>query len=272
MKLAVCAAHNAAMHEPFLLRDDFFECLKQCKDLGYDGMEMHFCNAADIDAAKLKSVCEQTGVGIACMGTGLAARVDKLFIVDDDIERRKQAIERVKGHLDLAEPFACSVIIGTVRSNVPSPDMKSEYYARLQSSLNELGDYLEGKNATLVVEAINRYENNYLNNAEETLEFLEKIKSPRVRLLLDTFHMNIEEVDMAAAIKMAGQRLGHFHLGDNTRRYPGTGTVDFAKVIAALKQIDYKGWVSLECLPYPDGMTAARKTVEYIRPMIAKSI
>ena len=88
---------------------------------------------------------------------------------------------------------------------------------------------------------------------------MERIGSPDVSVLLDVFHMNIEEVSIGAAIREAGARLGHFHLADSNRRAAGMGHVDFAEVAAALRDAGYRGWLSAEILPLPDDRAAAEQ-------------
>jgi sugar phosphate isomerase/epimerase len=116
-----------------------------------------------------------------------------------------------------------------------------------------------------VLEAINRYENNYLNSSEETSAFVERIGSPKVQVLLDTYHMNIEERDNAVAIRTAGPRLRHFHISDNNRRYPRDGQIDFSKILKALQEIEYGGWLSMEYLPAPNELEAARRGADFAR-------
>ncbi len=86
--------------------------------------------------------------------------------------------------------------------------------------------------------------------------------TPNVKLLADLFHMNIEEADLAGAIRAAGAHVGHVHLADSNRRPAGCGHTDFAPVAAALREAGYGGYVSAECLPYPDSTAAARATMD----------
>jgi sugar phosphate isomerase/epimerase len=115
------------------------------------------------------------------------------------------------------------------------------------------------------VEVINRYETNIFTTVAETLEFLDSRGIPNCFIHLDTFHMNIEETDACAAIRAAGKRLGYFHVADNTRRYPGSGALDFVPVFGALKEAGYRGFVSVECLPWPDGKTAAERAIDHLK-------
>lgn len=104
----------------------------------------------------------------------------------------------------------------------------------------------EGR-AAVFLEPLNRYEALFLRRVEQAAELAGRIDSPRVTALADLFHMQIEELDQADAIRAGGARLGHVHLADNTRLQPGVGCLDFKTPFAALKEIGYAGWVSIEC-------------------------
>lgn len=104
----------------------------------------------------------------------------------------------------------------------------------------------EGRSAVFL-EPLNRYEATFLRRVEQAVALAKAIAHPRVLALADLFHMNIEESNMAAPILAAGKDLGHVHIADNNRLQPGAGCLDFHKPFAALKQIAYGGFVSIEC-------------------------
>ena len=147
------------------------------------------------------------------------------------------------------------------------PGQSSLTFELLKASMLELVEYIASKNCGIVFEAINRYENNYLNTAEETTAFVKSLGSPRIKVLLDTFHMNVEERDMAAAIRLTGDFLGHVHISDNNRHYPGNGSIDFPAVFRALRDIGYSGWIGLEFLPGDNERLAASRGLSYVRSL-----
>jgi sugar phosphate isomerase/epimerase len=91
------------------------------------------------------------------------------------------------------------------------------------------------------------------------------LSTRNVKLLADLFHMNIEEIDVAAALRGGGGAIGHVHFVDSNRRPAGCGHLDFAPIVAALREIGYAGYASAECLPWPDGTAAARQTIASFR-------
>jgi sugar phosphate isomerase/epimerase len=92
---------------------------------------------------------------------------------------------------------------------------------------------------------------------------------PNLKVLADTFHMNIEEVNLAASLRGAGEYLGHVHLVDSNRQAPGHGHLDLPAVVGALNDIGYAGFAAFECLPLPDTRTAASDGLAYVRSIPA---
>jgi len=112
---------------------------------------------------------------------------------------------------------------------------------------------------------VNRYETNLFNTLSEAAAFLETLKTRNVKLLADLFHMNIEETDLAEAIRINGKWIGHVHFADSNRRAIGLGHTQISPVAEALIDVGYDGYVSGEIFPWPDAETAATKTLESFR-------
>src|SRR5262249_32013255 len=113
----------------------------------------------------------------------------------------------------------------------------------------------------LLYEPLNRYEANLLNRVDDSLSFLNGLRTKNVKLLCDLFHMNIEEASIADALRRAGRQLGHVHFADSNRHAIGFGHTDVGRVAQALRDAAYEGYVSGEVLPLPDGDTAAQQTI-----------
>jgi sugar phosphate isomerase/epimerase len=120
------------------------------------------------------------------------------------------------------------------------------------------------------LEPLNREETDFIRNVDEGLAFLEKVRHPAVGLLLDTYHVNKEEASSVEAFRtaLAAGKLFHVHLGDSQRKYPGSGSIDFAAIVTVLIEGGYRGYLSAELLPWPDGDTAAQKTLEFMRTLV----
>jgi len=123
----------------------------------------------------------------------------------------------------------------------------------------------------LVVEPLNRYETALVNTAAEGLELIGRVNADNLGLLLDTFHMNIEEPSIEESMRLAGDRMFHFHVADSNRWYPGAGHVDFPGILRVLDELGYRGYVSGEFLPMPDALTAAREAIGYLRGVLRRN-
>ena len=133
---------------------------------------------------------------------------------------------------------------------------------RLRESLEDLGRHARQYNVPLLFEPLNRYETNLINSIDDGLALIQSLGNSNVKLLADLYHMNIEEADLAAALKAGGKAVGHVHFADSNRRPMGLGHTDMTGISSALRDIGYDGYVSAECLPYPDPDAAAKKTIE----------
>lgn len=109
-----------------------------------------------------------------------------------------------------------------------------------------------------------------MNSAEEGLAFLDEVGHPALGLVLDTYHVNIEERSWTEPFRrvMAAGRLLHVHLGDNNRLPPGRGLIDFLAIVAVLREIGYNGYLLAELLAKPDPDTAAQQTLTYMRSLL----
>lgn len=114
------------------------------------------------------------------------------------------------------------------------------------AAIARTADIARSAGVDLVLEIVNRFETNLLNTTAQGLDFIAQTGSDHVRLHLDTFHMNIEEANPAAAIRLAGDRIGYFHIGESNRGYLGDGVIDFDRIFDALLDIDYGRDITFE--------------------------
>lgn len=264
-KFSVTAAPWALKGAPVLLCGNPMRPLfEQAKNLGYDALELHLLNPSDAPAQEIAGYCKESGIVISSVATGLSKLVDNLSFIDEDPKVRAAAIKRIKDVIDWCEILKCGVIIGSMRGRIPDIANRAKEDRRMAECFYEILAYTEAKKVPIYLEVINRYENNFLNTAEETLEYISKFNSDYLFVHLDTFHMNIEESSMEEAILLCSDKLGYVHVADNNRHACGEGSIDFKKVLEALSKISYKGYVSVECLPLPDGVTAARKSITHL--------
>ncbi|MEM7442742.1 MAG: sugar phosphate isomerase/epimerase family protein [Pseudomonadota bacterium] len=230
--------------------DDILPYAERAKAIGYDGVEISLLgNVAEAP--------EATGEAIRAMGlqatctTGLGPPTD---LASDDPAIRAAGVDALRSAIDVTARLGsrqlCGVIYGAW--GVVAPGKRTDRVAWARDGLAAVAGDAEAVNVKLGVEAINRYETDLVNTAGQATELCKEIGSSHVGVLLDTYHMNIEEVIPADAIKQTGQWLCHFHATDNDRGAPGGGLIDFAAQAKALDEIGYEGWITTEMFILPD--------------------
>lgn len=263
MILSVAISLNPSEGEPILLKGDLCESIASASSIGYTGVEIHLRDIQEINISQIKECCLAHNIKVSALATGQAKRIDGLSLIDNDFAARKRAVERVMCFIDGASQLNAGVIVGSMRGNLPLVG-GTQSYERLLDSFREISNYSSSKGTNIYIEAINRYENNYLNRGEEIVKLIDLLESPFIKVHLDTFHMNIEEPNMCEAIEKAGEKLGYIHFADNTRGAVGSGSIDFRSVLDSLQKIGYDETISIECLPIPTGTAAAKQSIEEI--------
>jgi len=265
IKLAATLSAELNLSAPVIMAGKPAEKIAQASGLGYDAIELHWGNPAEIPLKEIASSCSENQMEISAFATGKAYVQEGLSLIHDDSAIRTAAIKRLKEYVDTASPYGATVIIGCIRGNIPSGTNRQSALEKLADSTKIVGEYAQKRNVGIVFEAINRYENNYLNTAKETVAFIRENMLPNTKILLDTFHMNIEDADMSKAILDCGDLLGYIHVADSNRNYTGAGHIDFRRIFDSLKEIDYKGYISAECLPLPDSEAALEGWIRGIK-------
>ena len=263
MKLGIVISSQPSKFAAIPFKEGIEENVAKVKNFGFDGVELAVRNPEQLNVDWLQSILEKNQMSVMAIQTGQVFVEEGLCFVNPDPDIRTRAIERIKSHVRLADVLGAMVIIGLVRGKETREISDEKVYAWLSEALKECA--LENNSVKLIVEPINRYETDNINTVESGLELLEKVNMQNVGLLLDTFHMNIEEPSMVQSIIRAKGHIYHFHVADSNRWYPGAGHIDFPGLMETLDKIDYQGFVSAEILPFPDPDTAAKRTIEYMR-------
>ncbi|HBR01127.1 MAG TPA: sugar phosphate isomerase/epimerase, partial [Ruminiclostridium sp.] len=208
-KFAISSADEAPDSAPILLKGDICEILKEAARLGYDAVEIHVRETDDIDYEVIKKCRDEYNIKISAIVTGRLNTHGKCNLMDDIPYIAHAAVEGIKTYIGIASNLDADIVLGWVRGNVPPGGRKSKYMSRLAKKLKILAEFAAQRNVKIFVEVINRYETNVFNTAKEIVVFLENYNIPNCYVHLDTFHMNIDEVDSAEAIITCGEKLGY---------------------------------------------------------------
>ena len=229
---------------------DYGKYVDKAAKLGFDVLEIGCAPVADYtqaQAAELRKRAEDNHI-ILSGGYGPTAEhnisAKDQCVRDGAVEWYKKLFENM-GRLDMH--MLCGAIYSYWPVDFTKCDPKPEEWKRSVEGINILADLAAPYGINLGMETINRFENYLLNTAEECIAFVKEVDKPNVKVHLDTFHMNIEEDDMCAAIRAAGPLLGHLHTGEANRRAPGHGgRIPWFEIGQALKDIRYDGMVVME--------------------------
>ena len=233
---------------------DFAKGLEWAEKLAFDGVELIINRPDLVDAGRLAKEVEAHHLKVSTLATGQMVG-DGLMFCSDRAEVRRAAVDRILKHIDLSVQLGLpNVTVGLVRGN---GDSEAEAHLRqrgyIAECLKTCVEYAAKNKVRINLEPINRYETCHLNSVAETASLIEELgAAPVAGILYDTFHSNIEDADMLQTIERFGKNFSHVHFADSNRMVPGNGHINFSAVVSRLKQMDYRGFVSLECLNVPN--------------------
>lgn len=234
--------------------------LPAIKEWGFEGIEVPAFRPLDFPSDQIRKDCEVHG--LAC--TVISVVVQGLSLISADAAIRRQTREHLQdairatadaGSTLLAGPLYCPV--GYFSGTRRTPDE----WNRAVEELSSLNGPLESNGVSLAIEPLNRFETFFLNTAADGALLCDQIGSPRIGLLIDTFHANIEEKQIAGAFRTAAKHLKHVHTCENDRGIPGSGHIDWKSVFDTLEDIDYDGWLTIESFGFALGEISAAASI-----------
>jgi sugar phosphate isomerase/epimerase len=252
-----------------LLTGTLQEKIEKAARWGADGVELLTTNPKELKPEEMLAFVRQNRLEVAAVASGGMAFALGFTLLNADASIAAQAKTRLYDLIDFAAALGAPVVtIGSFRGR--SAWVGGQGKALLRDILGEAAGYANQHSTRLALEAINRFEGDILVNAAEALDFIDQVNQPALGLLLDTFHVNIEEASWTEPFRtaMRAGKLYHIHLGDNNRLPPGGGLIDFPAIVATLRETGYSGYLSAELLCKPDADTAARQTLEYMGKLL----
>ena len=230
MKLAIVLSTQPAQFDAVAFKGDFEKNIGKIAKWGYDGVELAIRDPQLVDADTLERVVTLHGLKVPAIGTGQAWGEEKLSFSSSDAGTRRKAVDRIISHIPLAARFDAVIILGLIRGITPQGQSHEQSMQFLIECLKECTTAAQKSAVRLAIEPINRYETDLINSITQGLDLMQRVNATNLGLLLDTFHMNIEEANIESAIKVCGERIFHFHVADSNRWYPGAGHLDFHSI------------------------------------------
>ena len=269
MKLSVVLSTQQTQFQAASFSGSLAQNIADIAAMGYDGVELAIRDPMLVDLDALEALTREHGLRVPAIGTGQAWGEEKLSFTDPDLSVRRAAVERIKSHIPLAARFNAVIIIGLVRGIIKPGITHEQGMAWVCEALQECSTAAKPFGVRLALEPINRYETTLVNSVAQGMALIDRVGADNFGLLLDTFHMNIEEPDILQSISTCGDRIFHFHVADSNRWYPGAGHLDFSGILSRLQSTGYDGFVSGEFMPLPDPLTAARENFARLRAILS---
>ncbi len=227
--------------------DKSLDMIPEFKKMGFDGVEIALENRGDFDYKKVLKALKDNHLECCSIcgafGPGRDLRGSE--------EEQKGSKRYIKDCIDACSALECDLFVGPFYSRVGRAQMEDEDARKKQwdlvvKNLREVASYAEKSGVYLAMEPLNRFETDFINICSDAKRMIEAVGSPTIKIHLDTFHMNIEEKSLPAAILTAGELLYHVHTSENDRGAPGTGTVDWKGVKEALEFLGYSRYLVIE--------------------------
>lgn len=226
---------------------DTISLFSKIKDMGYDAVEIPVEDPALIDVKVVKQALDEFGLKPVICGAFGTSR----DLTNDDVSFHQTSFDYIEACLEIGYELGASFFGGPMYSAVGkarlvSPEQKKIEWERAVTNLTKVCNMAKERGQLIAIEPLNRFESDLVNKAEDALALIKQINHPTAKVMLDCFHMNIEEPDLEQAIKLAGDDLIHLQVSENYRGTPGTGQTRWAELKKGLEFINYQGIVSIE--------------------------
>ena len=235
---------QTVLPDSFQENHEFGGLLDEMGVIGLAGVELNIADPWNTDLRRLVDLLNSKKLKLLNFASGLTAKTFGLSLSSLEEEARKKAVDRCADLINLFSGLTDGIIIGYFKGP-PSPEV-AEARGQFGRSLEVLVPVAESAGVTFVVEATNRYESSVANSLDDSWDLIRPFADSRVKILPDTFHMNIEEPDMPAAFKNHIEHYCSVHLSDNNRFFPGFGAIDFGPLFTHFSSIGFAGDVAIE--------------------------
>jgi D-psicose/D-tagatose/L-ribulose 3-epimerase len=215
--------------------------------MGFDWIEAPLESLDDLDYERANEIIRANGLGVSCC----AAMGSDRDLIHPDPAIRASGMAYLRGAIEATAALSATNLVGPLYATVgrtwqQTPEERGHDLDILVENLRALAEHAAKFGVVLCVEPLNRFETSFINLATQAIEVVDRVDHPNCQIMLDTFHMNVEEKSLGDAIRAAGPRLRHLHACENDRGAPGSGNVQWQDVRQGLKDIGYDGPVVIE--------------------------
>ena len=229
-----------------------FHLLPRIKAAGFEGIEVPILDPSSFDAGAIGGALDRIGLE----RTAVANVPGGSSLASSETAARQRAIDHVAGCISAARDLGSTILSGPMYTPVgflTGQRRTAEEWRWAVDSWQRLVPVADAAGIEVAIEPLNRFETYFLNTAADAASLCSAIGSPRVGILVDTFHANIEEKSIGAALRHAGAHLKHLHVCENDRGVPGTGHVAWGELFQTAAELGYDRWMTIESFGFAAG-------------------
>ncbi len=267
--IGICVTFDPSFKHMFLIRE-IEKDLDAISKIGFKTIELSLRDISDIDWEEFNYYLDKYDLKIITFATGLIKKIDNITLMDK--EKSGLAVKRIKEMMSILSQIDYrekNILIGYTKGDIEK-SKRVEQLEILKKSLNELLEVAEENSINLLIEVINHKDTNFINTIHEGVNYISKFNSEFLKLVIDSYQMNIDESDLYKSITEAKDYIGYVHLSDDNRGYPGFGNLDFQVILQALKDINYKKYLMFECKTINDKYSEIFEGYKNISDLIKK--
>lgn len=238
--------------------------------MGYDGVELMTRDPDQLNWDEVQAAAKKNGLSVVLVCTGEIFGQLGLSFTDSDRAKRAEAIARVKRIIDFAGYLGANINIGRVRGQYCDGMDRGTTWQLAVDAFREISDYAAPLGVKIALETVTIMQTNFINTLSQAEKMIREVDRENFRLMMDVFHLNIEEKDLYAAIRQYSKYNIHVHLADNNRRYPGHCGLDFEKILTVFKECGYNGAFCTEIYQLPSMEEAAKGAIEHLSPILQR--
>lgn len=261
IKRALALSPGVTRFAPLFFSGALEKGIEVAANLGYDGVEISVGNPGNLDSRKIKTMVSDHGLEIVTLGTGQSYVDEGLPLVTDDPALLNKTVERLKKIIDFAAEIGSgNVTLGGIRAKAAYAG-HDEMAKRLVEPVRICARHALNCGIGILLEPVNHYEVSTIFRLEQAYSLMKEAACENISLLYDVFHANIEETSITAPIIKYAEELGDVHFADSNRLVPFNGHIPFFEIARCLDAISYSGYVTIEALPEPEDLNAAKQAI-----------
>lgn len=257
---------QTVLPEDYRQNEEFHKNMQTLQEYDFSGVELNMAHPDRIDLADVRDFLQQFELEMTMFASGLTAKTYNLSLSSADPSVREQSVEKCREIIDFVAGSGAGIIIGFMKGGALQDTQQAKTF--FSESLQQLHPSIAEKQVPVLVEATNRYESAVSNTLEDAVELIKDFDNPYLRILPDTFHMNIEEADGFGALAKYAAYYDSLHISDNNRYFPGFGAIKFDEVIQFLKDHNYQGKLAIEGNIKENFVEDVKTSMNYLMPLL----